>query len=74
VIELDDGAPPMDREEREAMFDPRRGRAGGARDDGAVPVLAIARRTVESHGGRIRFAELPGGGGNRCVIELPVAG
>ncbi len=72
-IELDDGAPPMEREEREAMFDPRRGREGGARDGGAVPVLAIARRTVESHGGRIRFTELPGGGGNRCVIELPGA-
>jgi signal transduction histidine kinase len=78
---VDDGGPGLAEGEVESVFTPFwRGAQGRARDAaGGEPVglglgLAIARRVVEQHGGRLT-AENRTAGGARFTIELPeVAG
>jgi signal transduction histidine kinase len=70
MIFVDDEAPTIPPEDRERIFEPYcRGR-GERRAKGAGLGLAICRRIVERHGGRIAVATAPGG--NRFFFTLPV--
>ncbi len=80
ALRVDDGGPGLAEGESEAVFTPFwRGAQGRARDAAGRsgdPVglglgLAIARRVVEQHGGRLT-AENRAGGGARFTIELPL--
>jgi signal transduction histidine kinase len=66
-ISVADHGPGIPEEIRENIFDPffttkHRGTGLG---------LAVARRTVELHGGKLRF-ECPPGGGTVMIVSLPV--
>jgi signal transduction histidine kinase len=69
---VDDAGPGLDPAELEAIFAPfRRGARQGARDGFGLG-LAIARRIVERHGGRITAANRAEGGA-RFTIALRAA-
>jgi two-component system sensor histidine kinase KdpD len=72
-VEITDEGPGIAAEDREAVFTPfrRLQRAGRTPTKGAGLGLAIARRLVEAHGGRIWVEPGPGRGA-RFVITLPV--
>lgn len=71
-LEVADQGPGIRLEDRERAFVPfHRIRADG-RAQGAGLGLAIARRLVEAHGGRIWIESAPGSGA-RVVISLPLA-
>lgn len=70
-LRVSDRGPGIGDDEREAIFEPfRRGRAGGGAEGHGLG-LAIARRALELHGGRIEAAPREGGG-LVVTIELPV--
>jgi len=70
-LSVGDNGPGVADDEREAIFEPfRRGRAGGP-EQGYGLGLAIARRAIELHGGRIA-ASAREGGGLVVTIELPM--
>jgi signal transduction histidine kinase len=76
-VVVDDTGPGVPADEREAIFSPLcRGQAPSARraaernPDGHGLGLAIARRIVERHGGKLRVEDAPGAGA-RFVIRLP---
>jgi signal transduction histidine kinase len=72
VIEVDDGGPGVLPEQRELIFRPFvRGRTATSRGDGdgAGLGLAIVSRLAESHGGRAKVGDRPGGGA-RFRVEL----
>lgn len=78
VVTVDDSGPGVPAAERGRIFDAFvRGAAPAAdRSVGRVGLglgLAIARRIVEGHGGRIGVEDAPGGGA-RFLIRLPGAG
>jgi PAS domain S-box-containing protein len=67
-ITVGDQGPGIPQEIREKVFDPffttkHRGTGLG---------LAVARRTVELHGGKLRF-ECPPGGGTVMIVSMPIA-
>jgi signal transduction histidine kinase len=72
VLTVDDdgpGVPPGDRERVFERF--ARLQEGRSRDQGGTGLgLALSRRIVEHHGGRIHVEEAPGGGA-RFVVSLP---
>jgi signal transduction histidine kinase len=74
TFEVEDTGPGVPPEQREAVFEPflrldgSRARATG----GAGLGLAIVRRWVEAHGGRVAFDGAPGGGA-RVRVSLPGA-
>jgi signal transduction histidine kinase len=72
VIEVDDEGPGVRPEDRQTIFNPFvRGRGAGSRGDsgGTGLGLAIVARLAESHGGRARVGDRPGGGA-RFRVEL----
>jgi two-component system sensor histidine kinase MtrB len=72
-IEVDDAGPGVPLDERERIFERfARGKAaarGGARPSGGLG-LALVRKHVADHGGRVWVEDRPGGGA-RFVVELP---
>ncbi|HEY0878709.1 MAG TPA: ATP-binding protein [Zeimonas sp.] len=69
-LSVADRGPGVAEDEREAIFEPfHRGRAGGPAQGHGLG-LAIARRAIELHGGRIAAARREGGG-LIVTIELP---
>jgi len=78
ALHIDDSGPGLDPGEVERIFAPfargTQGRAADLRDGGAGLGLglAIARRIVERHGGRLVASNRPAGGA-RFTIELPGA-
>lgn len=71
VSVIDDG-PGIPEALRERVFE-RFHRAGGAEAGGRGLGLAIVRRVVEAHGGRVYVTDPPEGRGAAFVIELTVA-
>jgi two-component system sensor histidine kinase MtrB len=75
-IEIDDGGPGIDEEERDAIFGRfARGAAGTAAGSstGTGLGLALTAEHIRLHGGRV-WVEEAGAGGARFVVELPVEG
>jgi signal transduction histidine kinase len=71
VVAVADGGPGVFEDDLAAIFDPFfRGSAG--RSDGYGLGLAITRRVVDAHGGRV-WAENRPEGGLRVTLELPAA-
>ena len=73
VIAVSDGGEGIPPDELDRIFDPfYRGTTARARETGFGLGLALARRIVEAHGGKIRASNVPGGGA-RIEIRLPMA-
>ncbi len=70
-LHVDDTGPGVPPAEREVIFLPHR-QGQGAQGGAAGLGLAIARRIVEQHGGRLVAAEGPEGGA-RFTLSLPAA-
>jgi signal transduction histidine kinase len=73
-FEVVDSGPGVPAEKRDAVFEPfLRLDAARARSSGGAGLgLAIVRRWVEAHGGRVALDEAPGGGA-RVRVTLPAA-
>ncbi len=71
VVTVSDQGPGVDEEDLEAIFEPFFRGAGGRSGQGFGLGLAIARRAIEAHGGRVSARNRPGGG-LIVEIELPV--
>lgn len=67
VISVSDDGPGVDRELRERIFDP----FVTDKEQGAGLGLAIVRKVVEAHGGRVEVGEAPGGRGAEFRIYFP---
>jgi len=71
-ISIDDRGPGLPADERERIFEPfTRGPASAGDGNGFGLGLAIARRAIEAHGGRIEAGEREGGGLS-VRIDLPM--
>jgi signal transduction histidine kinase len=72
VLEVDDSGPGVPAAEREAIFAPlRRGAAASDGDEAGLGLgLAIVRRVMEQHGGRVEVGESPLGGA-RFTLHVP---
>jgi signal transduction histidine kinase len=68
VLGLDDGGPGFPAGSRVRLFEP----FVTTRPSGSGLGLAVARRIVEQHGGRIVLGDAPGGGA-RVEVHLPAA-
>ncbi len=71
VLEVADQGPGVPKQELESIFEPFF-RSGSANADGFGLGLAIARRAVAAHGGRVTAGNRPGGG-LLVRIEIPLA-
>ncbi|MBY6049023.1 ATP-binding protein [Vannielia litorea] len=69
-ISVTDEGPGVRPEDLETIFYPFARGSGAPQRGGYGLGLAIARRAIEHHGGRVR-AELPPSGGLRVVLDLP---
>lgn len=74
VLSVADDGPGIAAEDRERVFERfARLQEGRSRDQGGTGLgLALSRRVVESHGGRVHVEDAPGGGA-RFVVSLPAA-
>lgn len=74
VLKVSDDGPGIDPEHRERIFERfARLQEGRSRDQGGTGLgLALARRIVEHHGGRIHVEDAEGGGAT-FVVSLPAA-
>jgi len=73
LVSVSDRGPGVTSEELGRIFEPFHRGGGGAEGDGFGLGLAIARRAVEAHGGRIQASPRPGGG--LCFdVSLPLPG
>jgi signal transduction histidine kinase len=75
VFTVADDGPGIAPEDRERIFERfARLQEGRSRDQGGTGLgLALSRRIVEHHGGRVHVEEAPGGGA-QFVVSLPAAG
>jgi signal transduction histidine kinase len=71
-VSVVDGGPGVARADRERIFEPYARAGGEGAADGLGLGLAICRRIVEAHGGRISVRDVPGGG-SRFAFTLPAA-
>jgi signal transduction histidine kinase len=73
VLRVEDAGPGIPPAERGRVFEPFYRGAAAQRNDlpGAGLGLALVRRIVSAHGGRVRI-ESAAGGGTAVVVELPV--
>jgi signal transduction histidine kinase len=72
-VTVSDQGPGVDPRDRERIFEPYV-QAGGRREAGGLGLgLAICRRIVEAHGGRIAVTERPVGG-SRFAFTIPASG
>jgi signal transduction histidine kinase len=73
VLAVSDGGTGIPPQELELIFDPfYRGTTVRSRQSGFGLGLALARRVVEAHGGKIRATNVEGGGA-RIEMRLPLA-
>ena len=71
AVTVSDQGPGVDERDLEAIFEPFFRGAGGRSGQGFGLGLAIARRAIEAHGGRVSARNRPGGG-LIVEIELPI--